>query len=102
MMNAPYTIPEVEAKWREWIKDNPDADIHQQYYAAGVIDGLRYALTGEPFSPDWKATLAAILRGDRMANLEIEINLWQHGLGPKPKGVLIDTVRDTKRRRAWR
>lgn len=39
---------------------------------------------------------------ERMASLEIEVALWQQGLGPKPTGVLIDTVRDTKRRRAWR
>ena len=39
---------------------------------------------------------------ERMANVEIEVDLWQAGLGPKPVGVLIDTVADTKRRRAWR
>ncbi len=39
---------------------------------------------------------------ERMATLEIEVNLWQEGLGPKPQGVLIDTERSTKRRRAWR
>jgi hypothetical protein len=39
---------------------------------------------------------------DRMATLETELALWQEGLGPKPTGVLIDTERDTKRRRAWR
>lgn len=36
-----------------------------------------------------------------MAGLEIELNLWEHGLAPKPKGVLIDTERSTRRRRAW-
>lgn len=39
---------------------------------------------------------------ERMASLEIECRLWQDGLGPKPQGVLIDTERSTKRRRAWR
>lgn len=39
---------------------------------------------------------------ERMANLEIELKLWQDGLGPKPQGVLIDTERSTRRRRAWR
>jgi hypothetical protein len=39
---------------------------------------------------------------DRMKEVEIEAALWVEGLGPKPAGVLIDTVRSTKRRRAWR
>jgi len=39
---------------------------------------------------------------ERMANLEIELKLWQDGLGPKPTGVLIDTERSTKNRRSWR
>lgn len=39
---------------------------------------------------------------ERMAGVEVEVALWQEGLGPKPAGVLIDTVKDTKRRRAWR
>jgi len=30
---------------------------------------------------------------DRMADLEIEIDLWSQGLGPKPKGVLVDSAR---------
>lgn len=39
---------------------------------------------------------------ERMATLEVEIKLWQDGLGPKPQGVLIDTERSTRRRRTWR
>jgi hypothetical protein len=39
---------------------------------------------------------------DRMKEVEIEAALWLEGLGPKPQGVLIDTDRSTKRRRAWR
>lgn len=39
---------------------------------------------------------------ERMASLEMDLKLWQDGLGPKPQGVLIDTERSTKRRRAWR
>ena len=39
---------------------------------------------------------------ERMASLETELALWQDGLGPKPEGVLIDTERSTRRRRAWR
>lgn len=39
---------------------------------------------------------------DRMKQVEIEAALWAEGLGPKPTGVLIDTERSTKRRRAWR
>lgn len=39
---------------------------------------------------------------ERMASLEMEVSLWQDGLGPKPEGVLIDTERSTRRRRSWR
>jgi hypothetical protein len=39
---------------------------------------------------------------ERMKQVEIEAALWVDGLGPKPQGVLIDTVRDTRRRKAWR
>lgn len=39
---------------------------------------------------------------ERMASLEMEVKLWQDGLGPKPPGVLIDTERSTRRRRAWK
>jgi len=39
---------------------------------------------------------------ERMATLETEVKLWQDGLGPKPAGVLIDTERSTRRRKAWR
>jgi hypothetical protein len=35
---------------------------------------------------------------DRMKQVEMEAALWQAGLGPKPKGVLIDTERDMRRR----
>jgi hypothetical protein len=38
---------------------------------------------------------------DRMKQVEIEAALWIDGLGPKPEGVLIDTVRATRRRRSW-
>ena len=30
---------------------------------------------------------------ERMATLEIELKLWQDGLGPKPTGVLLDFPR---------
>lgn len=39
---------------------------------------------------------------ERMATVEVEVALWQEGLGQKPVGVLIDTVKDTRSRRAWR
>jgi hypothetical protein len=39
---------------------------------------------------------------ERMASLEMEVSLWQDGLGPRPQGVLIDTKRSARRRRAWR
>ena len=34
---------------------------------------------------------------DSMANLETEVKLWMDGLGPKPKGVLIDLARRPRR-----
>lgn len=39
---------------------------------------------------------------ERMQQVEIEAALWAEGLGPKPCGVLIDTERSTRRRKAWR
>lgn len=39
---------------------------------------------------------------ERMSTLEMDLKLWQDGLGPKPVGVLIDTERSTKRRRGWK
>lgn len=39
---------------------------------------------------------------DRMKRVEIEAALWAEGLGPKPQGVLIDTERSTRHRKAWR
>lgn len=56
-MVTPEKLAEIRTKWRDWLLDNPEADECQQYYAAGVMDGLKYAATGEPFAPDWKETL---------------------------------------------
>ncbi len=55
--------------------------------AQKLIDGL---------SPEKRALF------ERMARLETEYKLWQDGLGPKPSGILLDTVQSTKRRKAWR
>jgi hypothetical protein len=49
-----------------------------------------------------KLTTAKRALYDRMAQVAIEAALWTQGLGPKPAGVLIDTERGTRRRRAWR
>jgi hypothetical protein len=38
---------------------------------------------------------------ERMHQVEIEAQLWLAGLGPKPTGVLIDTVRSKRRKRMW-
>lgn len=38
---------------------------------------------------------------DHMLRVEREVDLWMQSLGPKPKGVLIDTARSTRRRRGW-
>ncbi len=32
----------------------------------------------------------------------LDICMWDAGMIPLPDGVLVDTVRSTKRRRAWR
>lgn len=37
---------------------------------------------------------------ERMAEVETEINLWQAGLGPRPRGVLIDYARTPRRAKA--
>lgn len=39
---------------------------------------------------------------DRMRQVEIEAKLWMDGLGPKPKGVFLDTERSMKRRKISR
>jgi hypothetical protein len=58
----------------------------------------------DPLRPKFIATLTPQKRAlfDRMKQVEIEAALWVAGLGPKPQGVLIDTVRSTRRRKAWR
>lgn len=38
---------------------------------------------------------------ERMHRLEAEINFWQEGVGPKPKGVLLDMDTDRRIRRTW-
>ena len=48
--------------------------------------------------PKWPEVVASLTKAkravyERMATLETEIDLWQQGLGPKPKGVLIDASR---------
>lgn len=47
-------------------------------------------------SPERRATYR------RMSEVAIEAELWLQGLGPKPEGVLIDTARGTRHRRAWK
>lgn len=39
---------------------------------------------------------------EHMANVEMELSLWTQGLGPKPAGVMVDTERSTRNRKAWR
>lgn len=52
--------------------------------------------------PGWRRAIDTIpasrrLVYERMATLETEIELWQKGLGPKPKGVLVDAARTPAR-----
>ena len=51
---------------------------------------------------------ARVLRGitaarravyERMAEVELQLRLWEHGLGPRPRDVLIDGVRAVRRQR---
>ena len=37
---------------------------------------------------------------ERMAEVEHEINLWQAGLGPRPRGILIDHAKTPRRAKA--
>lgn len=48
-------------------------------------------ITGEPNAAKFIMALSLEKRAlfGRMANLEIEVALWQDGLGPKPTGVII-------------
>lgn len=39
---------------------------------------------------------------EHMANVEMELSLWMQGLGPRPAGVMVDTERSTRNRKAWR
>lgn len=49
-------------------------------------------IEGHPNADKLIAKLPPLKRAtfERMAELETELALWRHGLGPKPKGVLID------------
>ncbi len=56
-------------------------------------------------APNWPQAIAAITPTqrasyERMATLETEIELWQQGLGPKPKGVLVDGARTPAKAKA--
>lgn len=39
---------------------------------------------------------------ERMAEVEMEWNLYIAGLGPAPEGCLLDTTNTVSRRRGWR
>lgn len=55
----------------------------------------------DPKGPAAVAALAPEQRAlfERMADLEVEVNLWTEGVGPKPVGVLIDGPNDPWMRR---
>lgn len=58
----------------------------------GIKDDARWPAVVAKFPDEKRRTI------ERMSEVETEINLWQAGLGHKPKGVLIDM--DHKHRRA--
>lgn len=62
----------------------------------GLYPDPRWPQAVKKFTPEQRALF------ERMAGLEVEVQLWQDGLAPKPAGVLIDTVRSTRRRQGWR
>jgi hypothetical protein len=48
--------------------------------------------------PNWQEAITALpperrALFERMSKIEVEIDLWDQGLGPKPTGVLIDRAR---------
>lgn len=48
--------------------------------------------------PKWREVIKALHPArravfERMSTIEIEIDLWDQGLGPKPIGVLVDRAR---------
>ena len=51
------TVEEALERWRKWADDNPNADLHQLYYAVGVIDGLAFANASQDFEPTWSKWL---------------------------------------------
>lgn len=55
-----------------------------------------------PFNPALIKKITPLQRKtyERMAEVETEINLWQVGLGPRPRGVLIDYARTPRRAKA--
>jgi hypothetical protein len=50
----------------------------------GIADDPRAPAVVKSLPPEKRALF------ERMAQVEIEVNLWSEGLGPKPAGVLID------------
>lgn len=55
-----------------------------------------FAIVLPKLSPQRRATY------NRMKQIEIDLGLWEAGIGPKPQDVMVDTVRRTRRRRGWR
>lgn len=55
---------------------------------ASSVEATRFLSS---LTPEYRASY------ERMAEVEIEIALWQEGLGPKPTGVLIDMDRKRER-----
>ena len=60
----------------------------------GFGDDPRGVEAVQKLSPEKRALF------ERMAGLEMEVNLWTEGLGPKPPGVLIDLATDKHMRKA--
>lgn len=75
---------------------------------SSMTDDQLASYLGIPCDHPMKASVIASLSPakracyERMASVETELALWRDGLGPIPRGVLIDTERSVRCRKNWR
>jgi len=88
----------LAASLREYAdNNNPATDQHRG--RVGMTDDELATFLGikpdDPLKDKFIASITPLKRAvfERMASLTMEVDLWQDGLGPKPKGVLIDLAK---------